>query len=515
MGKRIFLILLSLSLLLTACGQAGNGSSDNEGTWQESFDLGVRYLSEGNYSAAVLAFSAAIEIDPKRAEAYTGRGQAYMKTGADAENLSAAQADFETALDIDQKQTDAWLGLADIFLANGDYARAQEILQQGVEATGDASQFSERMATVQSALTIDSATYATVPQEFSYADNNGQELVHLTYDLVQLDGDSSAIQEINEELKQRSPEIFDAIGGRNGLTGELMVTGAYPGTAYQHYAASEVRYNKNGIISILITYQYVDDAETRTYYSGFTFDLNSGMYLNAADLIGTDEATAKAMFEEITSNHIFVSNYFNMTNLLEQAVFGEIQQYALNEYRFFIDSNGEIVLLFDPYQMTSEESLVLQTEIPIQKERNDAGNDLMSILSYTSDNPEVENGSWHSFDYILEDGIAFGEDFTFEHDKTFFNASAIPYSDTIFKVINGTFSISGNTLSFDGYDEDFSNFDYDDPNAGPEYVPVSASYRAVYVSPEVVVLSPDRAANTTSWYFGPNDLVVLTKNPYI
>ena len=59
----------------------------------------MRYLSEGKYEEAVLAFEAAIEIDPKRPETYAS--------------------------------------LADAHLATGDEAAAAAALEQGVAATGD------------------------------------------------------------------------------------------------------------------------------------------------------------------------------------------------------------------------------------------------------------------------------------------------------------------------------------------------------------------------------------------
>ena len=88
--NRLLKVLLALVLTVTlcACGKkSGTG-------WQEQYDLGVRYLSEGNYEEAVIAFTAAIEIDPKRPEAFLGRGSAYIGAGETAENLAAAQADY-------------------------------------------------------------------------------------------------------------------------------------------------------------------------------------------------------------------------------------------------------------------------------------------------------------------------------------------------------------------------------------------------------------------------------------
>lgn len=80
------LLALTLSLTLVACG--------GKGSWQEQYDLGVRYLSEGNYEEAVIAFTAAIEIDPKRAEAYLGLADAYIGTG----DLDAARRALEDGL---------------------------------------------------------------------------------------------------------------------------------------------------------------------------------------------------------------------------------------------------------------------------------------------------------------------------------------------------------------------------------------------------------------------------------
>ena len=55
--------------------------------WQTQYDLGVRYLSEGNYQEAILAFEAAIEIDPKQETIYLKYAEAYTQQGDDASAL--------------------------------------------------------------------------------------------------------------------------------------------------------------------------------------------------------------------------------------------------------------------------------------------------------------------------------------------------------------------------------------------------------------------------------------------
>lgn len=74
--KRAISVLLFCAVLvsLAACGKKAP-------TWQEQYDLGVKYLSQGNYEEAVIAFTAAIEIDPQQVEAYVSLAGAYREQG--------------------------------------------------------------------------------------------------------------------------------------------------------------------------------------------------------------------------------------------------------------------------------------------------------------------------------------------------------------------------------------------------------------------------------------------------
>ena len=98
------LISVLCLLMLCSCGKS------QEEQWQEQYDLGVRYLSEGNYEEAIIAFTAAIEIDPKHPEAY--------------------------------------IGLADAYIGTGDFDRAEESLLNGQAECGDSAIFSRALENI-------------------------------------------------------------------------------------------------------------------------------------------------------------------------------------------------------------------------------------------------------------------------------------------------------------------------------------------------------------------------------
>ena len=97
--KRFFYILLAalLLLMLAACQKAPEAAepADEAPGWQAKYDLGVRYLSEGNYEEAILAFTAAIEIDPKRPEAYKQLAEVYYELGEDEKAENSLRQGYE------------------------------------------------------------------------------------------------------------------------------------------------------------------------------------------------------------------------------------------------------------------------------------------------------------------------------------------------------------------------------------------------------------------------------------
>lgn len=205
--KRICAAVLALALILglMACrseesNTADETKADDGMTWQEQYDLGIRLLNEGKYEEAILAFTAAIQIDPKRVDAYVGRGDVYSAWAANVKDEAAASLgegeslilsavkvetgsgeytledlyqsaaeDYEEVLeqirggeapdvpsetekDVREKLADTLIDLAEILLENpdeeGNREKAQEYLDQAAELTED----SEKLARIEELL---------------------------------------------------------------------------------------------------------------------------------------------------------------------------------------------------------------------------------------------------------------------------------------------------------------------------------------------------------------------------
>ena len=131
MKYRVLCCILAV-LLLCSCGaeEAARWQPEQEAeetlTWQEQYDLGLRFLSQGNYEEAVLAFSAAIEIDSRRPAAYAGRAEAYTGLG----DYEAAAADYETAVESGDAPEEWFIQLYEVYIVLGWEEKAEEILSQ-------------------------------------------------------------------------------------------------------------------------------------------------------------------------------------------------------------------------------------------------------------------------------------------------------------------------------------------------------------------------------------------------
>jgi tetratricopeptide (TPR) repeat protein len=158
-------IFLGLLLLLAACGQKAL-------TYEEQINLGQRFLEDGDYEQAIVAFTAAIKIEPKLPPAYVGLADAHKGLGQPEEAVATIRQGVEAIGDVSSSgdliawaetfgdeafasgdydiailaydtlvfadpRSEYFQKLAEAYVAMGDIDSAMEVLRRGYEYTGD------------------------------------------------------------------------------------------------------------------------------------------------------------------------------------------------------------------------------------------------------------------------------------------------------------------------------------------------------------------------------------------
>lgn len=134
---RLIALIMLLACLLAGCG----GSAQNEelqsaspasellaGTeqilsYEDYYNLGVRYLSDGNYEEAIIAFLAAIEIEPRRFEAQYELGRSYRAYGQPENAIDP----LLIAVEVEEETHDASYELAYTYINLTMFQEAEEI----------------------------------------------------------------------------------------------------------------------------------------------------------------------------------------------------------------------------------------------------------------------------------------------------------------------------------------------------------------------------------------------------
>lgn len=180
-------ILLSV-LVLSACGQS------TQEQWQEQYDLGVRYLTEGNYERAIIAFTSAIEIDPKQPKSY--------------------------------------IGLANLYMELGNYTDANSVVEQGIESCGKL----EELIFLQNEIFRDSQEEYSIKMPITYS------VMCQEGDVIDIESISYEVEKVNNKYKNycqsKTEDVLKTIYGTlniNGITwsgGERIYT-CYPADSTQ------------------------------------------------------------------------------------------------------------------------------------------------------------------------------------------------------------------------------------------------------------------------------------------
>lgn len=288
-----------LALVLTACGNKAQA-------YQDKYDLGAKYVSDGNYEEAIIAYTAAIKIDVKNPAAYLARGKAYVLSGETTNSLETALEDFNRAVELDETNTDAYLGLADVYIRRGEYDKALEVIEKAVDKTNSASEIVQKLEEMKDGKFIDSSgnlrrmnsydsdgtllwyhiyTYdqdRRTATATSYNANNSQTgHVDLVYDsngrsIVNYDypSDSGAIEKIEYDYDGDGKKVASRL---YRASGDLRVSFAYQYNSDGKLSRTD-QYDSDGSLTIYELHQYDANGTERRdcYYANgeyFAYDI--------------------------------------------------------------------------------------------------------------------------------------------------------------------------------------------------------------------------------------------------
>ena len=138
MRKTLIIVLIAIIAVIGIGATAFSISKSVFDPYEQQIKLGYKFLAEGQYEEAILAFDKAITIEAKRDKAYIGKADTYFAiSGEDMLTMINESLKAGYALTQSKKILDTYIRIADELCERDSYADALDLLQRGYEATSD------------------------------------------------------------------------------------------------------------------------------------------------------------------------------------------------------------------------------------------------------------------------------------------------------------------------------------------------------------------------------------------
>ena len=322
---RVLLVIMALVLAaLLVSGIIAGKYVYKERQWQGYYDLGSQYLSETDYEEAVVAFTNAIEIDDRKAEAYVGRGDAYSGSAGKAaaeENYGEAEDLYEKALE--DYETAAGLGDA--------------------EAENKVEETESNIAEIGSS----SAEFEIVRDDRSVYDESGKLLANWYYEKVVLEEKNETFKKINNSIQQQCDRFFEETPDYEN---DVYASPPQSDMEYSNISEAEVTCNENGILSIRMTQTWFMGGVMNINYYGFSFDLHTGETVELQDIFSMDEDQISSYLKEETIDYIDENPDKGWWDSSLDDAKQTINEYDLEEFEFYIEDSN-VCLCYLTYEL--------------------------------------------------------------------------------------------------------------------------------------------------------------------
>lgn len=199
MSKNRVAIGIAIILILIVSGSALAISLSGGGDLGKQLELGEKYLSEGKYEEAILAFEKAIKIDEKNIGARIGLAKAYVAT----DNLEKAEEVLQDAIGIDPARPEPYIELANVYILEGKTDEAINILKIGYENTKD-----ENIKKLLGELTANpEGALATINQDIKPTEKPRAQTNEVRKEIVTFE-DKEFEKYVREKIKKDTGDIY-------------------------------------------------------------------------------------------------------------------------------------------------------------------------------------------------------------------------------------------------------------------------------------------------------------------
>ena len=296
-GKRTVAIVLAGLLIFFCTVFIVFFFRHNQNSYQHYMDLGNRYLSELKYSEAVNAFTKAIDIEPKRSQAYEGRADAY----ANMQEYDLAIADYERAIELAPDHgEEIQIKLDDLRASSGPESAVESEANAGSsENTANPEEKNENIAASEEKNA--GSKIPVLKLEEIYQQNDAGDC-DMRYERLSLgDGTDVLYPELNAALVSFSDECASAI---EKAYQELVETADEIADDLMVYQSFALGRSDEKVFSVNIGYSdYRGGAHGSYQNTGATFDAKSGARLSLGDICNDTVVMA-----DIVTNTLYDSN---------------------------------------------------------------------------------------------------------------------------------------------------------------------------------------------------------------
>ena len=407
-------------------------------TWQEQYDLGIRYLDSDEYEKAIVAFETALEIDPKSVDTYIALADAYSAQGqadhalevldtaekaVDDQRLDDKRQEIQKTYTKDEEITDAVQDNKTALQKEKNYTRLAElrVFYNGTLNITKQYQYDEDGVYPSSIQQIngqgnDDITVYTnsydnadrlLKQSIRNSSGNTWDSVELTYD------DEGHILSETHSYEDGYSNVQNALDDQGRIIKQIIEYTSYDGSS----STSELIYDYQGNQTIIRgddgSYQsrdYDEDGNlVRADMNGVYVDYT---YLTDNIVLGSDSNGTEYLYildsnssgiETISLGEFPVLNYNDM-GLLCSAEYNQYGTEYRLEFDYDVSSDSPSVFGLNGSQSASDSNDKLSVYIPVVE------NALHSDLEYIHN--ETAPGMLYDIDQdgILELLLLYGDD---------------------------------------------------------------------------------------------------------